>query len=135
MRTSSSPAGGWRHSAGGAGNVARFYAAARDVAVEQGLTEVEEIEPHRFAEPGETGAILAAAGFEAIECGLVPRSVRPPEPREFIRAVCLGPHLDLMPEPKRAPYLDAVLERLGPDPELDYVRLNISARKRAAPAS
>jgi hypothetical protein len=31
--------------------------------------------------------------------------------------------------------LDAVMGRLGPDPELDYVRLNISARKRAAPAS
>ena len=24
---------------------------------------------------------------------------------------------------------DAVMDRLGPDPELDYVRLNISARK------
>ena len=59
----------------------------------------------------------------------------PPSRVEFIRTVCLGPHLDLLPEGKRAAYLDAVLERLGPDPELDYVRLNISARKRAAPAS
>ena len=129
------PGGRLEAQCGGAGNVARFYAAAREVAVEQGLTEIEGFDPHRFADPGETAAILADAGFEAIECGLVPRPVRPPEPREFIRTVCLGPHLDLLPEPKRAAYLDAVLERLGPDPELDYVRLNISARKRAAPAS
>ncbi len=129
------PGGRLEAQCGGAGNVARFYAAARAVAAEQGLSEIEAYDPHRFADPGETAAILAEAGFEAIECGLVPRPVRPPEPREFIRTVCLGPHLDLLPEAKRAAYLDAVLERLGPDPELDYVRLNISARKRAAPAS
>lgn len=129
------PGGRLEAQCGGAGNVARFYAAAREVAAEQGLAEIEGYDPHRFADPEETAAILAGAGFESIECGLVPRPVRPPEPREFIRTVCLGPHLDLLPEEKRVAYLDAVLDRLGPDPELDYVRLNISARKRAAPAS
>jgi len=129
------PGGRLEAQCGGAGNVARFYAIAREVAAEQGLTEIEGYDPHRFADPGETAEILAGAGFESIDCGLVPRPVRPPEPANFIRTVCLGPHLDLLPESKREAYIDAVVERLGPEPELDYVRLNISARKRAAPAS
>ena len=129
------PGGRIEAQCGGAGNVARFYAAAREAAAAQGLTELEGFDPHRFADPAETAEILARCGFEEIECGLVPRPVHPPEPREFIRTVCLGPHLDLLGEDKRAAYLDAVLDLLGPDPELDYVRLNISARKRAAPAS
>jgi len=40
-----------------------------------------------------------------------------------------------VPERRRDELVDAVTERLGPDPVLDYVRLNISARRRAAPAS
>ncbi len=129
------PGGRLEAQCGGAGNVARFYAAAREVAAEQGFTALEGFDPHRFPDPGETTALLAEAGFEEIGCGLVPRPVHPPEPREFIRTVCLGPHLDLLAEPQRGEFLDGVLDRLGPDPELDYVRLNISARKRAAPAS
>ncbi|MCB0876581.1 MAG: hypothetical protein KDB46_10350, partial [Solirubrobacterales bacterium] len=61
--------------------------------------------------------------------------VRPPEPREFIRSVCLGAHLELLPQARRSDLVDAVTDRLGPDPELDYVRLNISARRGAAPTS
>lgn len=129
------PVGRLEAQCGGSGNVARFYAAAAEVAEGQGLTELAGFAPHRFPGPGETAAILEAAGFESIECRLTPRPVQPPEPREFIRSVCLGAHLELLPEPKRAAFIDAVLDRLGPVPELDYVRLDISARKRAAPAS
>jgi trans-aconitate 2-methyltransferase len=127
------PGGRLEAQCGGAGNVARFYATARDVAAVQGLSELEGFDPHRFPDCNDTVAILADAGFDAIECELVPRPVHPPEPREFIRTVCLGPHLDLLPEAKRDAFLNAVLDRLGADPELDYVRLNISATKRAAP--
>jgi len=55
--------------------------------------------------------------------------------REFIGSVCLGAHLEILPDGRRAALLDAVMERLRPDPELDYVRLNISARTRAPPGS
>jgi hypothetical protein len=40
--------------------------------------------------------------------------------------VCLGYHLEQLPEELRDRYVEAVLERS--DPELDYVRLNITAR-------
>lgn len=129
------PGGRLEAQCGGEGNVAGFYSTVREVAEAEGLDRyLADFQPHNFSSPGETAAILRTNGFEAVECNLVPRPVHPPEPREFIRSVCLGAHLELLPDRMRIGFLDAVMERLGPDPELDYVRLNISARKRAAPA-
>jgi hypothetical protein len=59
---------------------------------------------------------------------LEPWPVNPEEPREFIRTVCLGHHLERLPEDLRDPFTDAVAERLG-SRALDYVRLNIGARR------
>ena len=129
------PGGRLEAQCGGRGNVATFYAAVGDAVAGGGFPELEGFDPAYFAGPEETEELLAGAGFEAIECRLEPSPVRPPEPREFIRSVCLGAHLDLLPESRRGELMDAVMDRLGPDPELDYVRLNISARKRATPAS
>jgi trans-aconitate 2-methyltransferase len=129
------PGGRLEAQCGGEGNVARFYAAVAEVASgDRYSAHLEGFEPHRFADPGETEALLAAAGFEGISCGLEARPVHPPEPRESIRTVCIGAHTELLPEEDREAFLDEVMDALGPDPELDYVRLNISARKGAAPA-
>jgi hypothetical protein len=43
--------------------------------------------------------------------------------------VCLGPHLDRLPEHLHVPYLDAVLEYIPRPLTLDYMRLDISARR------
>ena len=51
------------------------------------------------------------------------------EPREYMRSVCLGHHLERLPEELREPYVDAVAARAGEHPTLDYVRLNITARR------
>lgn len=120
---------------GGEGNVERFYAVAATIGRELGLRELEDFDPHRFPGPAETAAILTECGFDGVECGLVPRPVVPPEPREFIRSVCLGAHLELLPEAEGEEFLDAVMDRLGSNPELDYVRLNISATKKGGPAT
>jgi hypothetical protein len=60
-----------------------------------------------------------------------------------LRSVCLGPHLERLPDDLKEPYLERVVERLGEDSSwstsrltvearrpirLDYVRLNIDAR-------
>jgi trans-aconitate 2-methyltransferase len=120
---------------GGEGNVARFYAAMEPIAARAPNREhLEGFAPTHFAGPAETEALLAEAGFEGISCSLESRPTRPGEPREFVRAVCIGAHAEQLPEELREPFLDEVLEALGPDPEFDYVRLNISARKGAAPA-
>ena len=120
---------------GGTGNVSRFYAALSEAVRNGSFAELEGFDPTHFASPEGTSAILAATGFEAIDCNLERRPARPREPREFVRSVCLGAHLELLPAGRREEFTDEVMKRLGPAPELDYVRLNISARKRAAPAS
>ncbi|HET6832202.1 MAG TPA: methyltransferase domain-containing protein [Solirubrobacterales bacterium] len=119
---------------GGRGNVARFYAALDQVIAGGGFTELDGFDPVHFPVPEETQATLAATGFEAVRCWLEPSPVRPPEPREFVRSVCLGAHLELLEPGRRDELVDAVTEALGPDPVLDYVRLNVSARRSAAPA-
>ncbi len=48
-------------------------------------------------------ARLEAAGFEDVRCWLQPWTIEPPEPAEFLRTVCLGPHIDRLPEELRAP--------------------------------
>ena len=82
-----------------------------------------------FASPGDTEVRLRAAGFEAVRCWLEERLEKPREPRAFLRAVCLGPHLERLPERLHDAYLDAVLEYIPRPLTLDYVRLNISARR------
>jgi trans-aconitate 2-methyltransferase len=84
-----------------------------------------------FASPGDTEIRLRAAGFEDERCWLEERLEKPREPREFLRTVCLGPHLERLPESLHEQYLDAVLEYIPRPLTLDYVRLNISARKRS----
>ncbi len=82
-----------------------------------------------FASPGDTELRLRAAGFADVRCWLTERIEKPREPREFLRAVCLGPHLERLPGHLHEQYLDAVLEYIPRPLTLDYVRLNISARR------
>jgi trans-aconitate 2-methyltransferase len=129
------PGGRIEAQCGGEGNVARFFAAMEPIAARPPYLEhLEGFAPTHFAGPAETEALLAEAGFEDVSCSLESRPTRPPEPREFVRAVCIGAHAEQLPEHLRGQFLEDVLEALGPDPEFDYVRLNISARKGAAPA-
>lgn len=48
----------------------------------------------------------------------------------YLRTVCLGPHLQRLAAAEHDRFLDAVAARLGERPLLDYVRLNIVARRR-----
>jgi trans-aconitate 2-methyltransferase len=114
---------------GGEGNVAGFHRAARAAASEPPYADrlAGWEGPWNFAGPDETAARLARAGFEAIETWLEPHPVVPDDPGNYLRAVCLGYHLEQLPEELRDGYVSAVLER-APE-ELDYVRLNIVARR------
>jgi trans-aconitate 2-methyltransferase len=114
---------------GGKGNVARFHAAAMEVAAEKPYADhlAGWTGPWHFAGAGETAERLARAGFTEIETWLEPYPVSPPDPTGFLRTVCLGPHLEQLPEELRGGFVEAVCERCGS--ELDYVRLNIDAKK------
>lgn len=114
---------------GGRGNIDGFRARADAVAAR------EPYAPHlagfdapwNYATPEETEERLRAAGFAEARAWLEPWPVVPPEPVDFLRVVCLGPHLDTLPEELRDPYLRDVLAALDDPPVLDYVRLNMTA--------
>jgi trans-aconitate 2-methyltransferase len=116
---------------GGEGNVERFHEAARAVAAAPPYAEhlAGWAGPWNFAGPVETAARLERAGFSEIETWLEPYPIAPEDPEDYLRTVCLGPHLEQLPEELRHDYVRAVLESSGE--ELDYVRLNIVARRPA----
>lgn len=116
---------------GGEGNVQRFHQAARAVASAEPYAPYLAgwRGPWNFAGAEATAARLERAGFVEVRTWLEPYPVIPPDPISFVRVVCLGPHLERLPEQLHDSYARAVLERSGS--ELDYVRLNIEAKARA----
>jgi len=125
------PGGRLEAQCGGQDNVAEFLrtvgAVSGDARFAPYLRGVADT--WHFASVSNTHDRLRRAGFAEVECWLEPRTVSPPEPREYLRSVCLGPHLELLPAGLREPFLNAVLESSLRPLTLDYVRLNISARR------
>jgi trans-aconitate 2-methyltransferase len=114
---------------GGAGNISRLKRSSAEVASREPYAEhfAGFGEPWNYAAPEETEARLLAAGFAAARCWLQPWDIVPPEPAEFLRTVCLGPHMDRLPEELRDPFVADVLALEDEPLVLDYVRLNIEA--------
>ena len=118
---------------GGEGNVAGVQAQALLAAGDAGLSGrfADWRGPWNFAGPRQTEARLRAAGFADVRCWTQAWPVEPDEPRAFLQTVCLGPHLERLAPDEHERFLDAVMARLGERPTLDYVRLNIVARRAA----
>jgi trans-aconitate 2-methyltransferase len=125
------PGGRMSVQCGGAGNVEAFHGEAARVGLREPYAEhfAGWRGPWNFAGPDETRERLERAGFTEVETWLQEWPVHPDEPREFIRTVCLANHLGRLPEELRDRYLDEVAEAIGTHPTLDYVRLNIVARR------
>jgi trans-aconitate 2-methyltransferase len=116
---------------GGKGNIDAFRRLADEVAAEPPYAEhMSDFEgPWNYAAPEDTEALLAAAGFDEVRCWLEPWPVSPENPLEFARTVCLGNHLEALPEELRERYAEEVVRRSGAPLTLEYVRLNIDARR------
>jgi len=116
---------------GGEGNVAGLARAI--VAVASGPDYAGHFEGMpviwNFAAPGATEEKLLQAGFSEARCWLEQKPVTPEEPLDFLATATLGPHLARLPEEKREPFTRAVADELGGPVTLDYVRLNIEARR------
>jgi len=87
--------------------------------------------PAHYETPMATVRRLDAAGFVDIECWLTdePTRFEPGEPFEtFLRTVILGPNLERLPAGERDAFVREVADRM-PEPLIDYVRLNITARR------
>ena len=123
------PAGRLVAQCGGAGNIA---------SVQRALAGLGDgwLGPVHFASPLDTARRLDAAGFVDVECWLTdePTRFEPGEPFEtFLRTVILGAHLDRLPAGERDAFVRAVADRL-PEPVIDYVRLNVVARRSGRPS-
>jgi trans-aconitate 2-methyltransferase len=114
---------------GGKGNVERLHAAAAEVAAREPYADhlAGWRGPWHFAGAEDTAERLERAGFSDVDAWLEPYPVTPPDPAAFLRTVCLGPHLERLPGELHERFVEGVSERNGS--ELDYVRLNIDAKK------
>jgi len=109
---------------GGAGNIASIQAILATIG-DGWLGDVH------FETPEATDRRLAAAGFVEIETWLQPEPTRF-EPgaafETYLRTVVLGSHVARLPAGERDGFVAEVAGRLG-EPVIDYVRLNIFARR------
>jgi trans-aconitate 2-methyltransferase len=124
---------------GGEGNIARATRATQEIIEEERFRDYFEgwQDDKYYADPQTTARRLEAAGFEEIETWLhdeVAAFGSVEELARFLAAVVLGGHLERLPEEERGPFAAAVAEKIKAvdgTPALDYVRLNIVARRSA----
>lgn len=125
------PGGRFVAQCGGEGNIDQLRTLAAEVAAEQPYADALTgwSDPWNYAAPDVTRDRLERAGLDEIETWLEPWPVDPPEPLEYFRTICLGHHLAALPEELRDRFLSEVAERYGEPARLEYVRLNIKARR------
>jgi trans-aconitate 2-methyltransferase len=117
------PGGRLEAQCGGAGNVANLAEVVASLGHDASLGKV-------YATAEATNDRLGRAGFVEVRCWLQdePTPIPPGDLEAFLQTVCLGGLLEGQPEAERARFAHAVAERM-PEGRLDYVRLNISARR------
>jgi trans-aconitate 2-methyltransferase len=115
---------------GGAGNVEALDAAARAVGAREPFADALAgwQGPWTFASPAETAARLRRLGWVDVWTWSHAVRVEPEDPREYLGTVALGSHIERLDERLREPFVDAILAEL-PEPVVEYVRLNILARR------
>jgi trans-aconitate 2-methyltransferase len=129
MRAALRTGGRFAAQCGGEGNVQSFRVAGEEVArrepYAQYLAGVEKL--WNYAAPEVTEERLRSAGFSDVRCWLEPWPVEPPEPEVYAGTICLGAHLERLPEDLRAQFVADVLATQAEPLVLEYVRLNIEA--------
>lgn len=116
---------------GGAGNVASLAGAILAVAAREPFAGRFDEMPAmwNFATAEDTERRLAAAEFEDARAWLEPKPLEPEHPLEFLSTVTLGPHLERLPAELRDGFTHGVASEMGEPLKLDYVRLNMTARR------
>jgi len=126
-----SPGGRLVAQCGGLGNIAELRAVGDVVAAEMPFAASFEgwSPPWYYAGPTETADQLQHAGFVDIRTWLEPWPVVPDDPAEYLATVTLGAQIQQLPLDQRADYIDEVIRRLPQPVTVDYMRLNIDARR------
>ncbi|MEU6669818.1 methyltransferase domain-containing protein [Streptomyces sp. NPDC046727] len=120
------PGGQFVAECGGQGCVARVRRAVEEVLG-------RPADAAHFAGVEETVERLTRTGFTDIEVSLRddPARLEPGDQlRNYLSTMVLGPYLDRLPETEHRRFVAEVAARL-PEPVIDYVRLNIKARRAA----
>lgn len=85
--------------------------------------------PMRYETAEATAARLHASGFTDVRCWLEPNPVTPDDPHEYLSTIILGAHTDRLPLDRRSAFVEEVVAEMPAPVTIDYVRLNIDARK------
>jgi trans-aconitate 2-methyltransferase len=129
------PGGVMEAQCGGEGNVAEWKRAIESAEGDERFSPYLRGMPdtHNFASVGDTRNRLARAGFEIADDGvwLERKTVQPRDPEAFGRVVGLAKHMARLPEGLKDEFAAAVLGSMPRPLTLEYVRLNISAKKPA----
>jgi trans-aconitate 2-methyltransferase len=125
------PGGRLEAQCGGEGNVAEFERAIDALSGDERFAPYLRgmARPWVFAGIGETEVRLERAGFEVGRLWLERKRFQPPDPRGYLRASGLASHLARLPDDLHETFVDAVTGSMPRPLVLDYVRLNISARR------
>jgi trans-aconitate 2-methyltransferase len=124
---------------GGEGNISRATEAVDETVQNERFRPYFEgwKDDKYYADPMTTAGRLEAAGFEEVETWLhdeVAAFDSVGDLTRFLGVVVLGGHLERLPEGERTPFAAEVAEKIAAvdgTPALDYVRLNIMARRSA----
>jgi trans-aconitate 2-methyltransferase len=116
---------------GGAGNLGAFRATADEVGARPPYASAFAgwTGPWNYAGPEETADRARRAGFGDVRTWLEASPAQPPEPEAYLRTVVLRPHVELLGPELGHAYVTDVLAATGTPVTLDYVRLNIDARR------
>jgi trans-aconitate 2-methyltransferase len=133
LREALAPGGRLVAQCGGAGNVAAVKQAGLELARRAPFAE------HlggwagdwNFASPADTEARLRRLGFADVWCWSTRVDVDVDDAAGYLGAICLGSFLERLPGELQEPFVEAAVERLGTPLTIEYVRLNILARRRA----
>ena len=124
---------------GGEGNIFRATRATKETMEQERFRGyfVGWEDDKYYADAESTARRLKAAGFEEVETWLhdeVAAFGSVDELARFLAAVVLGGHMEKLPEQERGPFAAEVATKVAAvdgSPSLDYVRLNIMARRSA----
>lgn len=120
------PGGQLAAQCGGEGNIDNLVQTVRSLGVERAGDWL-------YASAADTAARLGAAGFVDVTTWCHPELVRFDQRDElvdFLQTVCLRQHLGTLPEQERHPFAQRVAGAMA-EPVLNYVRLNMTARRPA----
>jgi trans-aconitate 2-methyltransferase len=124
---------------GGEGNISRATEAVDETVQDDRFRPYFECwqDDKYYADPSSTKGRLEAAGFEEVETWLhdeVAAFDSVEELAHYLGVIVFGGHLDRLPEELKGPFAAEVAGKISAAdgaPALDYVRLNIVARRSA----